>query len=260
MKDIGTQKRDEFFVKRFNELYRERWKDQGKTQQDFADAIRAQFPNPDKCPCTFQYVSDWLRGKKYPEIYLPQIAKVLGVNEEEFTPRNREERYEFDPEYIEKVLSDKDEYRKKIKLNKAFVCYLRSRPAFSKSFPLYSPLCHKVKFMPDETEDRYVRMGFAGASQVEKEKPLYMVERDGKKIVLNNADLEFLKEVQNKVDEYVEFLFTRRAREMIEEEKTASSLCVRKIGENEIAHCHVPLEKLMEIDRFMKYVVKKTEE
>lgn len=262
MNKIINQIKNDFFTAKFNELYQEKWKSKGKTQADFAEAIRNCFPNPHACKCTNHNVSKWLSGS-FPEMYLEQIAQVLEVDLEVFIPQTRSEKYEYDSEYIKGITDDHAKYAKGIGLKGSFMKYVVQKPDFAESFPVYSPLWLKVSGLPCFEKWEISRLPLAECAPVER--TTFQIEKDGKKITLSRADLEFLKEVQSKVYDYVDYLFYCRSKEMEEEEKKAQTLLPKRtIDENGVSIAYRPTgvvqHELQEIDRFRKYVIKIVDE
>lgn len=212
MKNEVTQRRDEFFTKKFREIYDEKWKKNGRSQAEFARAVN-EFQE-DEGRCTYQLVSKWYNGT-FPEKYFSSIAKVLGVEEDEFFPQTHDEKYRSSSVFMTGVGEGMREYSEKIGLNESFLHILRSMGDFETDFPFYCPIVEKT----DKTTFRseFVRLNETNASDsapmLGDDLPVFQFERDGKLITMSVEDLEFLKDVQDKVEEYVSFLYYQRRKE-----------------------------------------------
>ena len=259
MKNVLSEKRNEFFHAKFKSLYQSRWKDKGLSQEQFAKAIRNQFPNPQKCPCTYRYVSNWLTGKAYPEQYLPQIAKALNVDESEFFPQTQDERFSFDSEFQNEFAKELVESASELGLDLYFLRAMERLIDFPNDFPKYTPF---LKFESDNSAKSLSEyFGRISISRLDNAVPAPMsdqygflqIEKDGKLINLSYCDFSYLKEVQEKVKEYVEFLFAQRRKEMEREEVLVEESTFKRTPDNVIVHSKISPKRLNEIDRFGHY-------
>lgn len=214
---IWAKQRKDFFKRRFNELYSE-WKkrDKGNTQGEFARQI-CEIRNKntgEKCPVTNSYVSEWKRGKWVPDQYIPEIAKVLGVKEEEFSFNTHDDLYRHSSEYITEFgRSDLSQFCYDIGLNLQFLSSIRKLigPDFDSMFPIYLPIPDREECMlPNKRK-------LADSAPIDNMLQYLQVERDGKTITLHKCDLAYLKEVQDQIVEFVSYLFYKRSEEMKKE-------------------------------------------
>lgn len=230
MQSNVKQKRNEFFAKRFAELFEEKWKSEGGTQESFARAINA-VRNINYGGCTHTLVSRWKNGTTFPETYLPDIAKVLDVDESEFFPKEHDDKYKSSSEYMTEVGNDMREYAEEIGLSVPFLQVLRSMGDFKEEFPFFCPIVEKMNIL---SLDEYVRLSESNASDsapmTGDELPVFQFEKDDKTLTLSVVDLEFLKDVQDKVSEYVSFLYFQRKKEADEELRKLNEDAVERVG------------------------------
>ena len=161
-------------------------------------------------------VEKWCRGENIPqEDTLKKICKIFGVSEDFFDPENatHDELYQNEANFIKGIGKQHVEFSKLIDLDLDLIRALANRVDFDKQFPLYAPIKYK-----DGVCSRNVNYSdSAHIEDVAANLRFLQVEREGKRITLHRCDLAFLKEVQDKVVEYMEFLLYQRTKEMEEE-------------------------------------------
>lgn len=229
MQSNVKQKRNEFFAKRFSELFEEKWKSEGGTQESFARAINAVRHN-NFGGCTHTLVSRWKNGTTFPETYLSDIAKVLGVDESEFFPKEHDDKYEYSPEFMTEVGRRMIEYAGEIGLSVPFLQALRSMGSFTEEFPFFCPIVENRSMQSSE----YVRLDVSNASDsapmMGDDLPVFQFEKDDKTLTLSVVDLEFIKDVQDKVSEYVSYLYFQRKKEADEELRKLNGDAISRVG------------------------------
>ena len=212
-KSKWTQQRDDYFVNVFKEKFSD-WKkkDKGNTQGEFARQICEirKKKTGEKCPVTNSYVSEWLRGKWFPEQYLPEIAEVLGVKDEDFFFQTDEEKYKYSSDYINGIGKANIDFAKQRGLNIDLIDALSGIIDFNGLFPVYLPI-------PDRDDCLLPNKRSHGDSAPIQENQFMQIEREGKTITFHKCDLMYLKEVQDQVVAFVEFLFYKRSKEMSKE-------------------------------------------
>lgn len=99
----------------------------------------------------------------------------------------------------------------------------------------------------------YKRMPLAESAEMFASEKMFQVNKDGKTVILNNADIVFLSELQQKVKDFIEFQFYSRKSEMENEQTQAAAASVHN-QDGFIATRMLPHEELGKIDRYQKYV------
>ena len=220
-----------FWMDRFGSAYDLKWKSNGKgwTQYKFAEAINKIRDCGDDVSgtVTSQQVSKWLHGSIPSEENLKAICEVLGVSEDYFTPTSEDERYKNDSGYITNLIETQAvKYCKNIDLDLLFLRSMKRMfgEEFGDVFPRWTPIEHKSKYNPFKDHDPYHRADISVISpsaQVGHELDYFQftinVDGESRNIVLGEGDLRFIKEVQDKTKEYIEFLFAQRHKDMEKE-------------------------------------------
>lgn len=211
-KTDGTKRA--IFGARFSEQLK-KWQSAGenRTQEDFGKLI-----DP---PASRISVNKWCAGKDIPRPErLKQICEIFGVEEDYFdiTNATHNELYEHSGAFQTKIGKSHVEFAKRINLNLDLVEALSRVVDFNNLFPPYSPIYREVE---PGVYDR--KVNFKRSAPMEKENDLdkdlqfLQVEQNGKRITLHRCDLAFLKEVQDQIVTFTEYLFYQRKKEMIEE-------------------------------------------
>lgn len=212
-----------FFGKQFSKAF-DKWKQEGegRTQESFG---RNEFTDI----VSRQTVNSWYKGRSVPDDdHMKQLIRIFGVPEDYFTIKDDSDAYQGSSEFMTRVGEDVlFPYCEEIGLDLDFLRLLKDHMNFEEDFPLWRPI-HTV--FPNKLMD--VDFGLeperALPESAPMEDPVLQIERkvemeDGtmcdRLITMNRADLLFLRDVQQDVIEYVEFLFMKRARQMEEEPK-----------------------------------------
>lgn len=270
-KSILTQQRDEYFVKQFQKLFGA-WKakDKSHTQGEFARLICKirKAKTGEKCPVTNSYVSEWLRGKWFPEMYLPEIAEVLGVDTEDFFPSTREELYENSSLHMNKFRNEEIlPFCEKIGLDVSFIDAIRKQVDFEKLFPLFVP----AMINPDANgfiDGKYYTLSpeYFLANSAPMDDDTFQVKREfdclynekgeiepmESLITLSKADLLFLRDVQKDVARYIEFLFMKRREEMQDEVDRMNEASKKQLPDGGRAHVRLTRKQVCEIAPYYK--------
>ena len=192
----------EFIRQKFRELYQVRWKGQGKTAFDFAQAIDEIMPDS---RCDEKYVSDWLNGRQTPVKYLPAICKVLDVDISEFSLYKFEDRYKYSREYADGL----NEALQKIAIEKfgislAFLHGLREIiPDFDEKYPKFTPIQYYGGYSNLKPYERRIS---AVSSYTSKESAIQIDTPEGK-VFLTIHDFKVLRHLQKQVKGYIERCF-----------------------------------------------------
>ena len=240
MKRVGSFKRNDFFVRKFNDFYTEWRMNQKKnghrgSQSEFArlvvEAEKELHPNNPLTKCDYRYVSKWLNGVMRPEGYLEAIAQVLGVSVDEFTPKTHDDQYKHSEEYMNGIQKDEIEpFCDMIGLDVEFLKILESMIDFDEKFPLWRPMERTKNILADYVYYLLPESSLCesapmkdGVFQVER-----IVNENGKEekrlITLSKPDLLFLRDIQRSIKKYLEFRFAERADEMEKEVEEANRL------------------------------------
>ena len=191
---------------------------------------------------TASYISEWKRGKWFPEEYLEDIAEVFGIDVKKLTPSTSREQYRVSSDYTtelgRKML---DKACTHYGLDIAFLDAVRSLfgTEFEEVFPIWTPIILSKSIMPGL--DNAIRAGavipnayvrgerdnLAEAADAEDyiahkiQMQVEVKDEDGKTdyrtVFLSEVDLLFLRDVQKEVIDYIEFLFQKRKKEMAQE-------------------------------------------
>lgn len=273
-KSKWTEQRDLFFMNKFG-IYFKEWKakDKKNTQGEFARqicAIRSK-KTGEKCPVTNGYVSDWLHGRWFPNEYLPEIAEVLGIKEEDLLMHTHDDLYELSSEYMTNIGDTKiKDFCKEAGLDLQFLFTVRTLfgDEFGKSFPFWTPI--------DRTQGRVVNLidnmySHRDLSCLAKSAPMdngndifqaeVEIEKNGnteKRIItMSEQDILLLRDIQEDVKDFIRYRFFARREEMEREGQKASlrSWKPNKAG----GEVFVPLNasELNEIDKYFNGYVDK---
>ncbi len=263
-KSKWIEQRDEFFVKRFKELFAE-WKkkDRKNTQGEFARQICEirHKKTGEKCPVTNSYVSEWLRGKWFPDQYIPEIAEVLGVKEDEFYFQTHDDFYKLSSEYMTKLgRGEISQFCDEIGLDLRFLYIIRELIGsdFDRMFPTWTPLHINHDFLSDQTYTRRSPRIWSESAEMDEDVRVLQyeieVEEDGAQkkrlIPFTRQDLRFLKDVQNEVLDYIEFLMMKRSKDLKREAVEASRRSQHKTNEGGIAFSPLNADELNQIDKY----------
>lgn len=211
MKNPGTI--TEFRAKKFNEKLL-KWKEERKLSgEPYSDEVfRYQF-NPE---ISRQTIANWKNGEEPNSFNKTQLCKIFNVNDDYFdTITTREDLNKFDTVHITKVGKENASFAVEHGLDLDLVQVLHELVDFDSLFPKYSHIVEEPSSSPDNP--RFIREENADSAVIDKDLEFLQIKRDGKIYTMHQADLAYLKEVQDKVKEYVEFLFYKRSKEMKEE-------------------------------------------
>ncbi len=201
-------------------------------------------------------VSDWSTGNSKPSAEnLKIICSILKVNEDYFEYKVDKERYKLDSLFIDEIGVELYEHVKEIGLNPAFIHVIRELVDFDSEFPCWSSIGYAKKqdisdyFIHNRPlyarKENWAESAPASDNDVKK----LQIRRNGKLITLNLNDFDYLLDVQKSVQEYIGYLFYKRAKEMEEEVKEANRLVKSK---NRMDG-PLTVQELNRIDRYGKY-------
>ena len=245
----------EFINMSFRYVYDRKWKSQGKSQKEFARAVRAIDP---ECGINNTYVSKLYSGKYTPSArYLSLFCKVLNVEMEEFYPETMEGKYRYSPDYQDEV----EEYKEIIAqdcfgLNLSFLYGLKQMINFDEEFPIFAPLQCNVADPVDGFPFglKYDRVRLVEAA--ESKHSLFQISIEGKTINLSPADMKFLKALQNYVIRKVRELFKFHKQELIDSVNEATDSCkeyMRPGKTIELGKSPLSAEALQDVDKWGLY-------
>lgn len=244
------------FGARFSEQF-QKWKcaEKGRTQESFG-----QLFDP---PVRRGTVANWCIGKTIPNPYnTKRICEIFGVTDNYFNPdtATHDELYKNSSNFIEGIGKKHVDFARLIGLDLDLVRSLSNCVDFDKLFPVYSPIDHET-VDPETSKKIYDRevdfMDSAHVEDVDEKLRFLQVEQKMKRITLHRCDLAFLKEVQDQIINYVEFLFYKRTEEMKREvEEFNNDLTIEEVrsnGEIVIRHKGITKDYYIEHDRFARY-------
>lgn len=217
------------------------------------------------------YVTDWKTGRQgIPYTYIDKICEVLGVSKEVYYPTTHNELYKYSSDYMtevgEKTIAPLCE---KIGLNKELIILIqRMFPNdFEELFPFWTPIRPTRKMYSVEPYEHSDISCLSDSAKMKNGYNLFQFkvkanENQTKTITLSEADLLFLRDVQEDIKDYIEFLFLKRKKEMKTEGKVASERSWKPNAKGS-GRVFVPLRAndLNEIDKYFKgYVDEKPTE
>ena len=263
--------KSDFATTRFRELL-DAWKEQQKANNkphsnyEFAKQVNEQERQlrGDLATCRVDYrnVSKWYNGTN-PEKYIEEISRVFGVPVSSFSPQSHDERYSDSSEFITELGKEHVEFAKEIGLDLELTRALTRVVDFDDLFPLYAPINHAYMgtIDGDPTGSVYKmwdrKVNYMNSAVIDKDLSFLQIERDGKRITLHKGDIAFLKEVQDKVVDYVRYLFFARTEEMRTEtdrfNKDRYPIETTEKGETCISTVPIDKQFVLDHDRFARY-------
>lgn len=258
--DIFEKQKRKFFAEKFKialEEWKEKNKDKNATDEMFARLIRKSknmIPRYKK--------SDDEKVGAYPEDKtLKEMCSVLGVPENYFTPTTEDELYKWDSNYMTSVLETHAvKYCKEIELDLVFLSSMKRMfgEEFGEAYPRWTLIERKAKRNPFKDKDPYCRADISVISQsaqVGRELDVFQfkvnVDGERRNIVFGEGDLRFIKEVQDKTKEYIEFLFSQRCKEMDREVEEANKRYWKPNPNGEgLVGEYLKYDELNEIDKY----------
>lgn len=263
--------------KKFGEAYNKKWKSLGKghTQQDFADEINQIKTKKYGTQGTLdnRVVSKWMNGTIPEKENIDCICTVLGLPTDYFEPNDRE-LYGDSSKFITELGKRNVAFAKEIGLDLDLIKSLNGLIDFGKEFPLYTPICFNNPYVDYNTDTVEVKAGRDGEywdhsnsapmkrdEEIDLDLGFLQFFRDGKRITLHRADLAYLREVQDQIVDFVEYLFYKRSKELEEEvEKTKElvkeTVKVSKLVDGGIGYSFKRINNkdiLTSVDRFAEY-------
>ena len=251
----------EFISEAFYNVYQRKWKSQGKSQEEFAKAVREIDP---ECGINKTYVSKLLNGIYTPSAkYLNLFCKVLNVDMQEFYPVSIEDKYRYSPDYQDSVSEWNDRVAKEcFGLNLSFLYGLKQLIDFDNEFPLFANLkcsvTDPVNGFPFGM--KYERVQLYEAAEANHGNGLFQVASDGKVFNLSLADMEFLKAVQNYLVRKTLDLFNFHKQELIDSMNEASEKCMdhlRQVKMTDLGQNPLSPDELQKIDKWGFYIERK---
>lgn len=161
-------------------------KEKGRTQESFGKLL---YP-----PASRQSVIKWSKGTDIPNpARLIQICKVLEVPDDYFDfDSAHSDLYRKSSAYITEIGKASVQHANEIDLDLNFVKALHKITDFNSSFPLHADQAGCIPAKP---------------APIDKELSFLQIEREKQRVLLSDLDLDFLKTVQDKVIDYVQYLF-----------------------------------------------------
>ncbi len=260
------EQRDAFFKDRFNRFYAE-WKSaaSGHTQKAFAQIVDEHYRSrtgEDKSGVANYTVSAWSKGKWYPDKYLPDIAFALGIEESDLTPAIHDDMYQNVSDFTSDIARTKmTAFCEEIGLDVTFIENIRSAygNSFDKVFPVWTP----IRQNPNPfSSDFYIRADkniWADSAEVADDVKCFQFdvlvenedgEKEKRKLLLSEQDLLYLRDVQQQVKKYIDFLFYDRRKAMRMEVLKANKASQQKMPGKAIANKTLTAEELNDIDEY----------
>lgn len=242
--------------RKFNEAYDKKWKSRGKgyTQQAFADEINKIKTEKYGIQATIdnRCVSKWANGTRPEKENLDCICEVLGLPINHFEPSDRD-LYRDSSKFITALGRDNVDFAKEKGLDLDFVKGLQNVVDFDSLFPLYS------RIIVDNSDllPTYKRQSnFADSAPIDDELDFLQIHRGDKTLTFHRCDLAYLREVQDQVVEFVEFLFYKRHEEMKREVEEINKRTHMKTSNGGEGFRPLHQDEMLEIDRLIQYAYK----
>jgi len=252
-------KKREFFVKKFVpklDEWKKNNKEKGGTQKAFAKLIGV----------SEDMIKAYRTGEAYPrEKTLKEIRRVLGVSEDYFTPTTEKELYEYSQGYMTDIGENRIlPYCEDIGLDPQFLVVISHLigESLGDQFPFWTPISMSAKTL-FRLEDRkmYDRpdpfVFWSDSAEMDPDLKMFQIEITGsddkkekKRLTLSDPDLRFLRNVQDEVRDFVEYLFHKRKKELRREVEEASRRSVSQIEGGGESHRKLTGEELNEIDKY----------
>lgn len=203
-------------------------------------------------------MQNYLNGdRKISGRYLTAVCSILSITPEDIFDEIAG-LWKTDASFTKEILSLVRNYSNDIGLKDSFVSYLKEIIP-DPDFPIHAPLKPAERPISSKVDPpRYTRYQLAEAYESDTDSQ-YQRKIEDKTVTLSKADLQFMLEVQNKVDDYIAYLCWQRSEEMKKEEAKATEKYVTVTnGEKGTVKTVHPLsvEQINEIDRFNQYWLK----
>lgn len=273
-KSKWTEQRDLFFMNKFG-IYFKEWKakDKKNTQGEFARqicAIRSK-KTGEKCPVTNGYVSDWLHGRWFPNEYLPEIAEVLGIKEEDLLPHTHDDLYELSSEYMTNLGDTKIKtFCDEAGLDLHFLYAVRKLfgDEFSECFPFWTPIGRTSGRLTDILDNMCSHMDLSCLSKsapMDNGNDIFQAEVEIEKngntekriITMSEQDILLLRDIQKDVKDFIRYRFFARREEMKREGQEASRRAWKPLKGGGKGFVGLTASDLNEIDRYFHGYVDK---
>lgn len=257
-KDALEKAKREFFISKFVpklEDWKRKNKDKGGTDKAFALLIGV-----DK-----NMIPQYKKGDAYPRPEtLKKIIQVLGVPEDYFTPTTKDELFQFSPDYMNDIGENKIlPYCEEVGLDPQFLVVMSHLfgESLGDQFPFWTPMMVNVPNWFKDRKSVYKRpdpLDFWNSSaEMTSDVKVFQIEvkeKDGsgnkKRLTLTYPDLLFLRDVQDEVRDYVEFLFIKRKKALQSECEEASRRAQSPTEDGGVSLRSLKGEELNEIDRY----------
>lgn len=248
------------FGKRFSELF-QKWKreEKGRSETAFGELL-----DP---PVRRGTVAKWRTGESLPNPYnTKQITKIFGVPEDYFNIDNatHDELYKLSSEYMTNLgRGPMTQFCYDIGLDLQFLYSIRELvgPDFDSIFPPWTEIIKNPNFMSEQTYIRRPVESWSESAEMAEDVRVLQYEieinenGESKKKLLpfTYEDLRFLKEVQDNVIVYIEFLMMKRKKQMIKEVEKANRQSRFLKEDGGIAIRPLSIEELNQIDHYHDY-------
>lgn len=245
-----VRKRDTIFAKNLKKKYIEMYKSKGKTMSDLADDIGLS---------DYKSISNWINGYQYPsQDNMEILCDLLKTTEEELnTPvyNSFEDKYENDPIFTEDMINGFKLFSSGIGLNNDFLSFVRSTIP-DKLFPKYTIINSQTILKDFDFKKVWVREQPLRAMKSTPKYAKYQLHIGDETYNLEYPDLAFLKDVQDEIISYIEYLFYKRKLEMENELSTVIEETTETDSEGRQFEKGMLPERLKEIDKYYKYISK----
>lgn len=201
-------------------------------------------------------VARWKMGKIPDEVNMKALCKELGVPDDYFQITSVEDMFQYSQEYITSEVGKKRvEKAKEVGLNLDLVKVLSEIMDFDKLFPAYAPI--NDFRMKGIFEREFSRSEHMNSAPIDESLKFLQVNQDGRIKTLNDIDIIYLKEVQDQIVDFVEYLFYKRSREMereVEKFNSDSKIVKNENGKKQTLIKSISKDYILEHDRFAKYL------
>lgn len=258
----------ETFTPKLIDLYNKRWKAKKKSQKAFAKAMNALYEKYDirdrsgkeQRICTHQQVSQWLNGTFPDDENLRCICEVLGEKPEYFTSATETELYKFSQTFMTDVGEDKIlPFCEKIGLDPQFLLTLSNMfgESLGDQFPFWTPIRNNPNWL--DFDNPYMRPDplnfWSSSAKMDTDVKMFQInakneEGTEKLLTLSGVDILFLRDVQNEVVNYVEYLFHKRKKELRDECDEASHRAMKPNPNGGTSIIRLSFDEIKTIDKY----------
>ena len=209
-----SQTEREIFGAKFSDLVNN-WKQAAPDGEKRTNEILAK-----KLYTTRSSLQKWCSGDSLPsKVALDIICNFFKVPEDHFSLNTAtpEEKYKYVSSYATEIGKSNVEFAREIDLDLPLIRALSKLIDFDERFPIYSPISERPGILQNNYKYNRLPHKKTFAKNIDKDLNFLMLNNDDGKYIMHKVDLAYLKEVQDQIITFVEYLFYKRSKEMEDE-------------------------------------------